>query len=66
MKDQQFSEKGTWEVSLRAKDTYGNIGPASTITVTYDKSKDYQFPLLERILQRFPLMYELFERILSF
>jgi hypothetical protein len=66
MKDHTFSEKGTYEISLQAKDTYGNIGPVTTITFTYGKTIDHQFPLLEWILQRFPLMYALFERIVSF
>lgn len=47
-------EQGKYELTIRAKDTYDNIGPSTTITVTYTKAKILQLPIINRILERFP------------
>ncbi|UCB59370.1 MAG: hypothetical protein JSV67_03505 [Thermoplasmatales archaeon] len=47
-------EEGKYELTIRAKDSYGNIGPSTTITVTYTKAKIIQLPIINRILERFP------------
>jgi hypothetical protein len=45
-------KEGKYTITIRAKDIYDNIGPSSTITVTYSKVKHIQFPILQFLLER--------------
>lgn len=57
-KDHSFTEKGTYKVTLRAKDVYNNIGPSTEITVTYKKVKMFQLPIF---IQLFETLREIFK-----
>jgi hypothetical protein len=47
-------ETGDYQLTIRAKDSYDNIGPSTTVTVSYTKSKFLQLPLFDFISARFP------------
>lgn len=56
-------ESGDYELTIRAKDKYDNIGPSTTIIVTYTKAKVLQFPVINRLLARFPGIISLITKI---
>ena len=57
-----FNKVGRYELTIRAKDTHENIGPSTTITVTY-KSSYSQLPLLLKLMEKFPEIFKILSRI---
>jgi hypothetical protein len=47
-------ESGDYTMTIRAKDEFDNIGPSTTITVSYTKEKVFQLPVFARLLAKFP------------
>ena len=61
-KIQNFYKSGTYELTIRAKDTHNSIGPSTTITVTY-KSSISQLPLLLKLMEKYPEIFKILEKI---
>ena len=57
-----FNKVGTYELTIRAKDIHDSIGPSTTITVTY-KSNLSQFPLLSKLLDKYPEIFNLLTKL---
>jgi len=55
-----WSEQGDYTITAKAKDINGLIGPEGTLPVTMPVSQQVINPLLQMILERFPML----ERIL--
>lgn len=49
--DHTFTEKGTYKITLRAKDIYDNISPSTEFTVTYKQAKMFELPFFLQILE---------------
>jgi plastocyanin len=50
-----WSKKGTYAITVKAKDTNGGISPTTTLSVTMPLTRDLPFqPFWERLLERFP------------
>ena len=58
----EFYKRGTYELTVRAKDTHGSIGPSTTITVTY-KSSLSQFPILSKLMAEYPRIFNILTKI---
>ena len=58
-------EQDTYTLRCRAKDTLGGVSEWGTLEVTMPVNQQYQYPLLELFRQRFPLLYQLFIRVLA-
>lgn len=54
---------GNYELTIRAKDTYDNIGPATTITVTYKESKLIQLLTFSNLIQNHPTLFNILAKI---
>ena len=54
-----WSEKGTYEIKVKAQDVYGAESDWSTLEVTMPKSSqfNFNFPLISWLLERFPRMF---------
>ncbi len=50
-RDHAFTEKGTYKVTLRAKDIFDHISPSTEYTVTYKKAKLFELPFLFQLLE---------------
>lgn len=61
-KIQNFQKSGTYELTIRAKDIHNSVGPSTTVTVTY-KSSISQFPLLLKLMEKFPEIFNILEKI---
>lgn len=59
-------DTGDYELTIRAKDSYGNIGPSTTVSVSYTKAKFLQMPFFALLLERFPGIANLLTRIFNF
>jgi hypothetical protein len=57
-----FYKRGTYELTIRAKDTHDSIGPSTTMTLTY-KSSISQLPLLLKLMEKFPEIFKILEKI---
>lgn len=66
--DHIFSQKGTYTISVTAKDVYGVEGLKGTLQVTMPADSKYSFhpypQLLEKLLERFPHLFPLVRYIL--
>ena len=56
-----WSDEGDYTITAKAQDIYGAEGPEGTLDVTMPKNKpsNFNFKLLERFLERFPLLEKL-------
>jgi hypothetical protein len=61
-KTHTFDKFGKYELTIRAKDIYDSIGPATTITVTY-KSSISQLPILSKLMEKYPEIFKILEKI---
>ena len=57
-----FDKSGEYELTIRAKDTHDNIGPSTTITVTY-KSMISKLPILFRLMEKYPEIFKILAKI---
>lgn len=57
------NKPGEYKLSICAKDEHGRIGPTTTITVRYTKSKLLQFPIFSYILEKCPAVVYLLTKI---
>ncbi|VVB61856.1 Uncharacterised protein [uncultured archaeon] len=57
-----FYKCGDYELTIRAKDSHDSIGPSTTITVTY-KSSLSQFPLLLKLMEKYPGIFNILTKI---
>jgi len=58
-----FYEAGTYIIRARAKDTNNLWGPWGTLTVAIPRDKSTNNMLLQRILERFPLVWRVVSRL---
>ena len=56
-------QSGNYQLTVRAKDIHGNIGPATTISVTYKESKFIQLLTLSQMMQNHPILFNLLAKI---
>jgi len=49
-----FCKSGKYCITVRAKDEHDNVGPSTTMTVTYTKAKLFQLLVFDHLLERFP------------
>ena len=49
-----FCESGKYCITVRAKDEHDRVGPSTTMTVEYTKTKVLQLPVFAHLLARFP------------
>ena len=57
-----FQKYGKYELTVRAKDIHGSIGPSTTITVNYKKSFT-EFPVFCKLMEKFPGLFNLLEKL---
>jgi len=60
-----WNERGTYTIRARAKDTNNLWGPWGELEVSMPVNQQNQYPLLELFRERFPLLYQLFIRVLE-
>ena len=60
-----WDEQDTYTIRARAKDTDNLWGPWGELEVTMPVNQPVQYPLLELFRERFPLLYQLFIRVLE-
>jgi len=62
-----WSEEGTYNITSKAKDTYGAEGPEGTLEVTMPKNKafDFNFDLLSWLFERFPNAFPILRNLLG-
>lgn len=62
-----WSEKGTYNITAKAKDIYGAEGPEATLEVTMPKNKafNFNFDLLSWLFERFPNMFPILRHMLG-
>ena len=63
-----FSKQGTYSVKVKAKDTYDAEGPWGVLVVTMPRPREFNIlaELLEKILERFPILEQILIRLLNF
>jgi len=62
------SASTSFNIRVKAKDSYGAEGDWKTLTVQTPKTKKYTFPLLEKILEQFQILQRIFnflERLIT-
>ena len=59
-----FSERGNYQIRVKAKDTYNAESDWGTLAVTMPKSKVIQIPFLN-VLEQYPILYRLLLRSLK-
>lgn len=59
------NKPGEYELTICAKDIYGRIGPSTTITIRYTKSKLLHCPIINYILENYPAISYIFTKILK-
>ena len=52
-----WEKKGTYYITAKAKDVFGNVGPEGTLEVTMPKNKAFNFNLISWLFERFPHMF---------
>ena len=57
-----FYKVGEYELTIRAKDTHGSIGPSFTKTITYKTSLS-QFPLLLKLVEKYPMIFQFLAKL---
>jgi chitodextrinase len=62
-KSHTFATGGTFEITARAKDINGLVGPEGTLTVTMPRNRAINNPFLN-FLQQHPILYQLLQRFL--
>ena len=50
----ECTKSGDYELRIRAKDVNGNVGPFTTVSVSYKRAKVLQLPDFDQILARYP------------
>ena len=62
-----WSEKGTYNITPKAKDTYGEESDWATLEVTMPKNKpfNFNFNLLSWLFERFPNAFPILRHILG-
>jgi hypothetical protein len=60
-----WSKKGTYIVQCKTSDMFDAESDWGELEVTMPVSQQYQYPLLELFRERFPLLYQLFMRVLE-
>jgi hypothetical protein len=55
-KTHNFDKSDIYELTIRAKDTHGSIGPSTTITVTY-KSRILQLSMFSNLIEKYPAIF---------
>jgi hypothetical protein len=58
-----FSKIGKYELTIRVKDSHDSVGPVTTISITY-KSSLSQFPLLSKLMDKYPGILNILAKIL--
>jgi outer membrane protein assembly factor BamB len=61
-----WSDKGTYTIKARAKDTDNNWGPWGELEVTMPYSYEAQFPFIQWLLERFPNAFPILRYLLGF
>ena len=59
-------ESGDYSMTVFAKDDHGNVGPSTTVTVTYKKAKMLQLPVFAHLLARFPGLVYILTKVFKF
>jgi hypothetical protein len=62
-KDYNLPSSGTYELSVRARDVFDNIGPTSTLTITYKESKILHTPIAMFLRNFFPEIFDILSEI---
>ena len=60
-----WDEQGEFTISAKAKDIFDAEGEWGTLEVTMPINQQSPYPLLELFRERFPLLYQLFMRVLE-
>ena len=60
-----WEEEGTYIIGVKARDTLGEESDWAYLEVTMPVNQPVQYPLLELFRERFPLLYQLFIRVLE-
>jgi len=60
-----WNERDTYTIRCKAKDPYDAEGEWGTLEVTMPVNQPVQYPLLELFRQRFPLLYQILNRVLE-
>ena len=64
-KSHSWSEKDTYTIRCKAKDPYESESEWATLEVTMPVNQQNSYPLLELFRERFPVLYQLFMRVLE-
>jgi len=61
-----WTEKGDYQIKVKAKDDYDVESPWSDpLSVTMPRSKLFIHSLIEQLMERFPILYQIFQRFLQ-
>ncbi|MCK5636241.1 MAG: PKD domain-containing protein, partial [Thermoplasmatales archaeon] len=63
-KSHTFATGGTFEITARAKDANGLIGPEGSLTVTMPRSRTIDLPIL-KFLQNYPILFKIVQHLLG-
>ena len=62
----ECTKSGDYELKIRAKDVNGDVGPFTTVSVSYTKAKMLQLPVFDQILARYPGIEYILTKIFKF
>ena len=62
-KSHTFSIGGTLEITARAKDVNGLIGPEGSLTVTMPRSRTIDLPPILKFLQNYPILFKIIQHL---
>ena len=63
--EHSWNEEDTYTIGIKVKDTLGEESNWTYLEVTMPVNQPVQYPLLELFRERFPLLYQLFMRVLE-